>query len=142
MNMLVPYVYYPGTCEEAFRFYAETVGGNIAALMKFRDAPPGSMSPSPAFSDKAMYACYQGPGIMLMATDAEGSQYHRPVGFDIMLSLDTPEEAERVFRAFSEGGDVTMPMAETFWAKRFGKVTDRFGIPWMINCPKPMPAAQ
>ncbi|HXW75118.1 MAG TPA: VOC family protein [Steroidobacteraceae bacterium] len=65
------------------------------------------------------------------------SRYRAPQGFNVMLAVETPEEAERVFNALADNGSVTMPFQETFWARRFGMCTDRFGIPWMVNCAKP-----
>ncbi|MFZ1049614.1 MAG: VOC family protein, partial [Candidatus Sulfotelmatobacter sp.] len=74
----------------------------------------------------------------LMASDAPPGRYEKPQGFSVSLEIETPKESERVFHALSEKGTVVMPIQETFWAVRFGMLTDRFGIPWMINCSKPM----
>ena len=136
--MLIPYVYYPGTAGEAFDFYVKTLGGKIGAFFQYNAGPSGPMSPGPEFGEKAMHACYQGPGITLFATDLEAKEYTKAAGFDIMLSVESPEEAERIWKAFSDGGTITQPLEETFWAHRFGKITDRWGIPWMINAPKAM----
>jgi PhnB protein len=74
---------------------------------------------------------------MLLGCDVAGERYQTPQGFNVMAAVDEPAEAERVFNALSRNGTVTMPFQETFWAKRFGMCTDRFGIPWMVNCAKP-----
>ncbi len=74
-----------------------------------------------------------------MASDAP-PQYHKtPQGFSVSLHVKTEDEAERIFKALAEGGTVTMPLEKTFWAARFGMLTDRYGTPWMINCDQ-MPA--
>lgn len=73
----------------------------------------------------------------VMASDAPPGRYSKPQGFDVSLATQTTEEAERAFAALSQKGNVTMPMAETFFARRFGSVTDRFGIPWMVICDQP-----
>jgi PhnB protein len=70
---------------------------------------------------------------ILMGGDPPPAYYHQPKGFSINIALKDPAEAERIFKALSEGGSVTMPFGETFWALRFGMSSDRFGIPWMIN---------
>jgi PhnB protein len=77
-------------------------------------------------------------GGQLLGSDAPGGLYQKPQGISVSLEIGMPEEAERIFAALGEGGNITMPIQETFWAHRFGMLTDRFGIPWMIDCMKPM----
>ena len=72
-----------------------------------------------------------------MGGDAPGPHYSKPQGFSVALQIDDPAEAERAFAALAEGGAVTMPMGPTFFAQKFGMLTDKFGIPWMVNCPLP-----
>jgi PhnB protein len=72
-----------------------------------------------------------------MGSDAPPGRYEPVKGITVTLSIDQPAEAERVFRGLSENGTVQMPIAETFWAQRFGMLVDQFGIPWMVNCEKP-----
>lgn len=72
-----------------------------------------------------------------MGGDAPPDHYQAPKGVTVTLGIDDPAEAERVFQALSENGTVTMPIAETFWARRFGMLVDQFGIPWMVNCERP-----
>jgi hypothetical protein len=67
-----------------------------------------------------------------------GGRYNKPQGYAVNIGVDTPEDAGRIFAALSQGGTVGMPMGETFWARRFGMVTDRFGTHWMVNCEKAM----
>ena len=74
---------------------------------------------------------------VLMGSDVPPDHHDKPQGFSVSLGIDTPAEAERIFRALAEGGTVQMPLQETFWALRFGTLVDRFGIPWMVNCERP-----
>jgi PhnB protein len=132
-----PYLNFNGTCAEAFRFYADTLGGRDLQIMKFGDSP---MAAQVAENEKDMvvHARFSVGDTMIMGSDAFGGRYNKPQGYAINIGVDTPEDAERIFAALSQGGTVGMPMAETFWAKRFGMVTDRFGTHWMVNCEKPM----
>lgn len=92
------------------------------------------------FQDKIMHASMSLGNTMLMGADAPPGRFQKAQGIVVSINVDTPQDADRVFKALSEGGSVQMPIAETFWAKRFGMATDKFGIPWMVNCSKPMPA--
>jgi PhnB protein len=69
-----------------------------------------------------------------MGSDAPPDRYQRPQGFYVNIGTTDPEEAERVFQALAADGKVSMPLQQTFWARRFGMLTDRFGVPWMVNC--------
>jgi len=130
----VPYLIFSGICEEAMTFYAKTLGGKIESLMRFKDAPP-EMPRHAGWDEKVMHAHVTADGAEVMGSDAPPQYYQKPQGHSVSLHLDRPAEAERIFAALSAGGNVTMPMAKTFWAERFGMVTDRFGIPWLIDCP-------
>jgi PhnB protein len=89
--------------------------------------------------DKVMHASVSiGGQMVLMGSDAPPDRYKAPQGITVSLGIAEPAEADRVFAALAEGGTVTMPIQETFWALRFGMLTDQFGIPWMVNCGKPM----
>lgn len=74
----------------------------------------------------------------LLGCDAPSDRYQTPQGFNVMAAVDDPDDAERIFKKLAEGGTISMPCQETFWAHRFGMCTDRFGIPWMVNCEKPL----
>jgi len=74
---------------------------------------------------------------VLMGSDAPSDHFQKPQGFDVAIQADDPKEAERIFAALADNGTVRMPIQETFWATRFGMLTDKFGIPWMINCDRP-----
>lgn len=132
-----PYITFGGQCAEAFHFYAETLGGKIEFMMTHAEMPEGTPM-APGWGDKVMHAQLRVGEQDLMGSDAPPQMYERPQGFSISLQISEPAEAERVFAALSAGGTTRMPIQETFWARRFGMCTDRFGIPWMVNCEKPM----
>jgi PhnB protein len=138
---LNPYLTFDGNCAEAFAFYERCFDSKVAMTMLWSDMPDGREAP-PGMADKIMHTRLDVSGVALMGSDAPPDRYSRPAGITVSLSLDAPDQAERVFAALGEGGQVTMPMQETFWAHRFGTMTDRFGIPWMIYCEKQMGAAQ
>jgi PhnB protein len=129
-----PYLFYNGNCEAAFKFYEKTLGGKIEAMLTHEGAPAGMPMP-PDWSKKIMHAKLSIDGEVIMASDAPPDHFHKPQGFSVSLQIEDPTDAERKFKALSEGGAVTMPFAKTFWAKGFGMCVDQFGIPWMINCP-------
>jgi PhnB protein len=132
-----PYLNFNGNCAEAFRFYADTLGGRDLQIMKFGDSPMAGQV-AETEKDMVMHARFLVGDIMIMGSDAPGGRYNKPQGYAINIGVDTPEDAEHIFGALSQGGNIGMPIAETFWAKRFGMVTDRFGTHWMVNCEKPM----
>lgn len=128
-----PYLAYDSNCEEAFNYYAKVLGGTIEAMMTVADSPMAAQSP-PDRQNKIMHARMTIDGEVLMASDMPPEHYREPQGIHVSLQIDDPADAERKFAALAEGGSITMPMAQTFWARRFGTCVDRFGIPWMINC--------
>jgi PhnB protein len=89
----------------------------------------------PEWKKKIMHARLSIDGEVLMASDAPPGHFHQPQGFSVSLTVKDPGDGERKFKALSEGGAVNMPFGKTFWAKGFGMCVDRFGIPWMVNCP-------
>jgi PhnB protein len=130
-----PYLNFNGQCAAAFQFYAEATGSKIDALMDFASSPMADQMP-PEARKLIIHASMRIGDTVLMGSDAPGERYHRPQGFSVSLLVDTVAEAERVFAALSAGGEVGMALQETFFAARFGMFTDKFGIPWMINCEK------
>jgi PhnB protein len=133
---LNPYLSFDGRCEEAFRFYQSCLGGEIAALMKWGGTPAATQTP-PEWHDKIIHARLVAGDLVLMGADAPPGQYKPASGISNLLSTETPAEAERVFAALGQGGTTGMPISETFFAQRFGMLTDRFGIPWMVICEQP-----
>jgi PhnB protein len=130
-----PHLHFPGTCREALNFYARTLGGRIAFAMTFGESPAAAATP-PALRDQIIHARVEFANQAIMGCDAPPERYQQPQGFNVLLTVAEPSEAERVFAALASSGTTTMPLAETFWAQRFGMCTDRFGIPWMVNCEK------
>ena len=131
-----PYLYFNGNCEAALAFYEKVLGAKILVKMKHGEMPSEGKG-DPAWADKIIHARMEVGGAVVMASDAPPSHYHAPQGFSMSVGVKDPAEADKIFAALSEGGKVGMPIQETFWALRFGMVTDRFGVPWMVNCEKP-----
>ena len=127
-----PYLTFDGRCREAFEFYAKLLGGEIEGIMTHGESPSAGEVPAP-WRSKVMHAQLNLRDSVLMGSDATPERYERPTGFAIAVHVDSAADAKRVFDALAEGGRVDMPLQETFWAKRFGMVTDRFNIPWMVN---------
>lgn len=126
-----PYLNFDGTCGEAFRFYAQVLGGNLE-LMTFRDSPMAEKV-GPEWQDRVLHAYLEVDGDALMGSDVPPGTPHAVQGMWVALHANDIASGERIFNAFAEGGTVTMPFEETFWAKRYGMVTDRFGTQWMVN---------
>jgi PhnB protein len=130
--MLVePYLFFEGRCEEALDFYHKALGAEVTALMRFKESPDPDMCPAGA-EDKVMHATVRIGNTTIMASDGMSSGHSAFQGFSMCLSLSDKGEAARLFTALSDGGQVQMPLAETFWSPLFGMVTDRFGVSWMI----------
>jgi len=137
----VPYLTFNGDCEAAFKFYQQCFGGTIAAMIPHAGTPAEGYVPA-EWRDKIMHARLIVGDTVLMGSDAPpvaAGGFERPQGFSVALQVKDPAEADRIFAALAENGTVRMPIAETFWAIRFGMLVDRFGIPWMINCENPTP---
>jgi PhnB protein len=133
MTESAPYLTFDGNCAEAMRFYERVLGGKLIALLTNSQTPVADQVP-PGNEDRIMHARLEAEGIILMAGDAlAGSAFSGMKGFSLTISYDDVDRAQRVFEGLSEGGKVTMEWSPTFWAERFGMVTDRFGTPWIIN---------
>jgi PhnB protein len=132
---LNPYLYFDGQCEEAFRFYEKCLGGKITLMMTWKDSPMPDQAP-PGWATKILHAGLASGDGVLEGCDAMPGQYKKPESFCVMLRPKEAAEADRLFKALAEGGKVKIPIAETFWALRFGQVVDRFGVPWLVNCEK------
>ena len=127
-----PYLNFNGQCAEAFRFYHQVLGGELT-VQTFGESPIRDHVP-PGMHDAVFNARLVRDGAVLMGFDVRPGVTVRPEGFEVGLGMSDADDADRVFAALAEGGEVTMPIAETFNARRFGMVTDRYGIPWMISC--------
>jgi PhnB protein len=132
-----PYLFFKGNCEEAFSFYAKLLNGKIEAMLKHEGTPAAEHTP-PEWMQKILHARLVIGDQVLMASDAPPGHQQPTGGYSVSLQVPTVEEATRVFNGLAEGGKVNMPLSETFFAKSFGMLVDRFGTPWMVNCPRPM----
>jgi len=130
------YVNFAGKCAEAFRFYEKHLGGKIGMMMTHGEAPDQSRV-NPEWKDAVLHARIFLAGTELMGADIPRAQPMRSAY--LSLGVESDAEAERIYSALSEGGEVFMPMQETFFATRFGQLRDRFGINWMIIHERPMP---
>lgn len=128
---IAAYLNFDGNCAEAFRFYAEALGGKIAFMQTFGESPMAEQA-EPEAQGHIMHARLEVGDQIILGSDAVGGRYHTPKGFAVSLQL-SPAEAERVWEPLSQGAQVEMPLQQTFWAERFGMLRDRFGIPWIIN---------
>ena len=133
---LNPYLTFSGDCEAAFKFCEKCLGGRIVAMIP-HEGTPAEAHGAPEWRKKIMHARMTIGDEVLMASDAPPGRYEPMKGFSVALQIADPAEAERVFHALAENGTVQLPIQETFWARRFGMLVDRFGTPWMINCDKP-----
>ncbi len=124
-----------GKCEEALNFYIKALGAKRVMMLRYSEAP-GQSECIKGMDREIIHGRIALGEDVIMASDAPPGRASAPAGFAINIGVDTPEEAERLFKALSEKAEIGMPMAETFWAHRFGMLTDQFGVPWMINCEK------
>ncbi len=134
---IVSYLYFPGTCREAFTFYQQVLGGNIVAMITHAETPMSGHS-GPEWEKCIVHARLIVGDAVLMGSDAPPEYYSKPGGYSVSLMLNDTAEAERIYAALSENGEVGMALQETFWAHRFAMFTDRFGTSWMFNYEKPM----
>lgn len=131
-----PYLNFNGNCRTAIETYAAILGADIMAIMPHSEMPDPSQVPA-EWQDLIMHACLKIGDTFLMASDSPPEHFQAAAGLSVSLQIDDPAEADRVYAALAEEGSTTMPIEETFWALRFGMLVDRFGTPWMINCPQP-----
>ena len=127
------YLSFDGNCDEAFDFYHGVLGGERTLTQRFGESPMAE-SAGEAWGNKILHTQLTFGGMDLMGSDSMPGQYVKPQGINVSVMVDDPEEAGRIFNGLSEGGTVTMPLEETFWARRFGMLTDRYGIGWLVNC--------
>ncbi|WP_460139618.1 VOC family protein [Pseudomonas sp. S2_E01] len=131
-----PYLIFNGDCKAAFTFYAQALGGQIEVMMDFASSPMRDQVPVD-LHNLILHTCLAVGDQKIMGSDTTPD---RPAddmaGCSISVNVDSIEEAERVFNALAEDGQVQMPLEATFWAARFGMLTDRFGVAWMVNCEK------
>jgi PhnB protein len=127
------YVNFNSECEAAFRFYEQLLDGKILMMSRFEDTPMAN-DVSAEMRTNIIHARMQIGDTVLMGSDASPDRVSQPKGFALSLQLDKIAEAERIFNALAEKGEVNMPIGKTFFAARFGMLKDRFGVPWMVVC--------
>jgi len=131
-----PYLYFGGNCREALTRYQEIFGGELV-LLPMKDMP-SDQPLSPAQADLIMHAALTFDDNLLMASDDPTTDSFGPVqGMQVNYAVADVDEATRVFEALADGGEVTLPIAETFWSPMFGMCVDRFGTPWMVGAEPP-----
>jgi len=126
-----PYLIFNGRCEEAIEFYRKALGAEVTMLLRFKDAPDPSMC-TPGSENKVMHANLQIGESVVLASDGRCTGEMSFAGFSLSLTLKSAADADRFFAALSDGGQVQMPLAKTFFSPRFGMVADRFGVSWMV----------
>ena len=129
---LQPYLFFEGRCEEAARFYEKAVGATIGRLIRFKDSPDPNLGGS-ADPNKVMHMTLEIGDQTIMASDGQCQGSQKFEGFALSLTVKSEAEADRRFNALADGGQVTQPLIKTFFSPRFGMVTDRFGVSWMIH---------
>ena len=129
-----PYLFIDGRCEEAINFYVKVLGAKVEVLMRYKDSPeppqPGMCPPNS--EDKIMHAAFKIGETTVMASDGRCQGKPSFQGFSLSVNAANDAEAEKLFAALGEGGQVQMPMSKTFFSSRFGMVADRFGVSWMV----------
>jgi PhnB protein len=135
---LTTYVNFAGTCAQAFRYYEQHLGGTIVFMMTHGQSPEASPL-GPEWKDAVLHARIDLGGTALLGADILTAEPMRSAY--LTIDVDDDAEAERIFHALSDGGQVLMKMEETFFASRFGQVRDRFGINWMVLHQRPAPPA-
>ena len=128
-----PYLSFNGQCEDAFTLYAACLGGTLGPMFRYAGSPMADQV-SADWQDKVMHGSVTIGEQVLMGGDVAPDNYERPRGFTLSIQIKSTAEAERIFDELSQGGHVSMPIEQTFWAARFGVLVDRFGIPWQVNC--------
>ena len=129
-----PYLFFEGRTEEAIEFYRKAIGAQVEMLMRYKDSPepPKEGCAPPNSADKVMHSSFRVGETVVMASDGMCSGKPDFKGFALSLSPKTDAEAQKLFSALTEGGQVMQPLIKTFFASSFGMVTDKFGVMWMV----------
>jgi PhnB protein len=126
-----PYLVFEGRCDEALEFYKKALGAKVDMLMRFKEAPDQSMV-TPGNAEKVMHAAMHVGDTQILLSDGRCQGNANFGGFSLCVNAPSEAEADRVFNALADGGEVRMPMTKTFFAPRFGMVGDKFGVGWMV----------
>lgn len=131
---LNPYLFFDGHCREAFEHYESVLGGTMTAMMRYAEAPDSENLPAAAH-DRVMHACLDVGGFKLMGSDVTGDEPYEGIRHvSVTITADSPGRAREIFDALGEGGEVQMAFGETFFARAFGALSDRYGVSWMVIC--------
>ena len=130
-EVIQPYLFFNGRCEEALEFYRKALGAEVTTLMRYKESPDPAMCP-PGAGEKVMHSNFHIGKNTLMASDGRCEGRPNFEGFSLTISVPNEGDAERFFAALADGGQVQMPLDKTFFSPRFGMVADRFGVSWMI----------
>jgi PhnB protein len=126
-----PYLFFNGSCDEAIEFYQKALGAEIMMLMRFKQMPDQSMV-KPETAEKIMHARLRIGDAIVLVSDGMCDAEQKFEGFSLTLSLSSVEEVDRRFNALADGGQVRMPLDKTFFSPRFGMLTDKFGVGWIV----------
>jgi len=126
-----PYLFFDGRCDEALDFYKKAIGADVKMLMRWKDSPDKSMCTQDN-ADKVMHSQFQIGDTTVMASDGRNQGQPKFDGFALSIIAKTESEADKMFGALGDGGQVAMPMSKTFFSPRFGMLADKFGVHWMI----------
>jgi PhnB protein len=140
MMNVQPYLLFTGRCEEALEFYRKALDAEVTFVMRYKDSPAPEMPKG--FENKILHANFRIGETQIMASDGRGDEEMNFQGFALTLNVATEAEADRYFSALENCGQVQMPLAKTFYSPKFGMVSDRFGILWMILTAAGEPAKQ
>jgi PhnB protein len=132
-----PYLYFDGSTEAALGFYTKAIGAKTEMMMRFKDSPD-TKTCTPDNKEKVMHVCFKVGDTAIFASDGMNKGKPNFDGFALTHNAKDDSEAEMLFKALGEGGAVTMPLAETFFAKKFGMLKDKFGVNWIVIAAKPM----
>ena len=133
---LEPYLVFGGHCEEALNFYKQVFNGEIEGISRWSEMPKdAARTPvTPETANRVMHAIFKSPGVSFMASDGMPNKTYGEGPISLSVTTTDLAEAERVFNALASGGNVELPMQDMFWGAKFGMLTDKFGIDWMVSC--------
>jgi len=133
-----PYLFFDGKCEEALEFYKSAIGAKVDMMMRYSEAPekPPEGAMPPGSDKKVMHAAFKVGDTQIMASDGHCAGKPSFQGFGLTLNAANDAEADKLFNAVGKGGQVMQPLTKTFFASRFGMVTDKFGVMWMVIAEK------
>ncbi len=126
-----PYLFFDGRCDEAIAFYRKVLGAEVTMLMRFKEAPDPGMCRAGS-EEKVMHSTLRIGDATVFASDGRCEGPAKFQGFSLSLTVADEAEAERLFAALADGGQVQMPLTKTFFSPSFGMLADRFGVSWMV----------